>query len=72
MLYVSERNRLILHWKLLADGDLLFWHFFFLFWRVLLSLITFKKKFLLALVEYTRRHRRFGMTDDQSAPPPAY
>ncbi len=51
MLYVSERNRLIFHWKLLADGDLLFWHFFFLFWRTLLALITFKKKFLLALVE---------------------
>lgn len=51
MLYVSERNRLIFHWKLLADGDLLFWHFFFLFWRTLLALITFKKKFLLALAE---------------------
>ena len=51
MLYVSERNRLIFHWKLLADGDLLFWHFFFLFWRALLALVTFKKKFLLALVE---------------------
>lgn len=51
MLYVSERNRLIFHWKLLADGDLLFRHFFFLFFRTLVALLTFKKKFLLALVE---------------------
>lgn len=30
-----------------------------------------KAEFLLALEEYTRRHRRFGLTDEQSGPPAA-
>lgn len=47
----SERNRLVFHWKMLADADLWFWHLLNLFFRTVLAVPTFNKLFLRSLFE---------------------
>ena len=46
MAVISERHRLIFHWKMISDPAMLAGHFTWLLFRLLFSLVTLRKSFL--------------------------
>lgn len=51
---ISDRHRLVFHWKLISDPYMLARHFTGLFIRTLFSLVAFRKSFLLPLAQAVR------------------
>jgi GT2 family glycosyltransferase len=58
MALISERHRLVFHWKIISDPLMLAQHFIGLFIRALFSIVTFRKSFLLPFVQAVKMSPR--------------